>query len=578
MGQKAHRAQNPARSLRWNDRDPSTDRAVNDPNVPSARTGPMAGTLIIPGAAVTALGAIVSASLTNSTGTAIAVTVVGMSVTALACLTGQTRSDRAGGTSDKDALTGLLDRIGLLLHLERALASTGRTDNTTAVFFCDLDRFKVINDSMGHEVGDELLRAVGQRMVDVVRTSDQVARFGGDEFVVVCDGLIDPDIAGTIAGQILKAFEKPLDVAGGDLVVAPSIGIATSSPAHRRTAGELLRDSDAAMYRAKRSRSGYATFDDEQRRTVMARLDVERALRIGLDNGELSVYYQPIVTQSAHLSGLEALVRWNRPGAGVVSPDGFLGVAEEAGLMATIGEQVLREAAAQAALWNHQLGTNAVHMGVNVAEPQLVDAGFPARVETILNWAGLPPHQLMLEITEDLLLGHLDDSFRVLHELKELGVRLAIDDFGTGRSSLSYIKDLDMVDILKIDKSFVDEIATKQVDLQIIEAIARLAHAVGLRVIAEGVETPEQRERLSQLGIQEMQGFLFARPSTAHELEQLLGLSGPPVQPAELTTPPSPAPSEDQLRTPESAAAQGAVPPLPAAELVGQATPLPDRV
>ncbi len=429
--------------------------------------------------------------------------------------------------AQQDALTGLLNRIGLLEHLEDVLASSRRANTTTAVFFCDLDRFKVINDSMGHDVGDELLCAVGERIARVVRTSDQVARFGGDEFVVVCDGLMEPGIASTIASQILKAFEKPIPLSGGGLVVVPSIGIATSSDAHRRTASELLRDSDAAMYRAKRSRSGFAVFDDEQRRTVMARLDVERSLRDGLENGELTVYYQPIVNQESHLSGLEALVRWNRPGMGVVSPGGFLGVAEEAGLMASIGEYVLREACAQAALWSHRLGTaSSVHMGVNVAEPQLVDASFPARVEEVLKWAGLPAEQLMLEITEDLMLGHLDDSFRVLHEFKELGVRLAIDDFGTGRSSLSYIKQLDMVDILKIDKSFVDDIATRAVDLQIIEAIASLAHAVGLRVIAEGVETNDQRERLRALGIENMQGFLFARPSTASELERILGIPG----------------------------------------------------
>jgi len=542
---------------------------------------------ILLGAATTAVGAAATAFVTGEIAAAIAASVVGVAVTLLMSFIGWTNTKASTIGAQQDALTGLLNRIGLLEHLENVLASSRRANTTTAVFFCDLDRFKVINDSMGHDVGDELLCSVGERIARVVRTSDQVARFGGDEFVVVCDGLMEPGIASTIASQILKAFDKPIALSGGGLVVVPSIGIATSSEAHRRTASELLRDSDAAMYRAKRSRSGFAVFDDEQRRTVMARLDVERSLRDGLENGELTVYYQPIVNQESHLSGLEALVRWNRPGMGVVSPGGFLGVAEEAGLMASIGEYVLREACAQAALWSHRLGTaSSVHMGVNVAEPQLVDASFPARVEEILKWAGLPAEQLMLEITEDLMLGHLDDSFRVLHELKELGVRLAIDDFGTGRSSLSYIKQLDMVDILKIDKSFVDDIATRAVDLQIIEAIASLARAVGLRVIAEGVETNDQRERLRSLGIENMQGFLFARPSTATELERVLGIPSPDAAPsadeqsaaesaqqdriAQAVVMERP---EDQLWTPTqpSALASGIAEPAP------KATPLPQR-
>ena len=541
---------------------------------------------ILLGAAATAVGSAGTAFVTGDPTAAIAASVVGVAVTLLMSFIGWTNTKASTIGAQQDALTGLLNRIGLLEHLEDVLASSHRANTTTAVFFCDLDRFKVINDSMGHDVGDELLCAVGERIARVVRTTDQVARFGGDEFVVVCDGLMEPGIASTIASQILKAFEKPIPLSGGGLVVVPSIGIATSSESHRRTASELLRDSDAAMYRAKRSRSGFAVFDDEQRRTVMARLDVERSLREGLENGELTVYYQPIVNQQSHLSGLEALVRWNRPGMGVVSPGGFLGVAEEAGLMASIGEYVLREACAQAALWTHRLGTTpSVHMGVNVAEPQLVDASFPARVEEILKWAGLPGEQLMLEITEDLMLGHLDDSFRVLHELKELGVRLAIDDFGTGRSSLSYIKQLDMVDILKIDKSFVDDIATRAVDLQIIEAIARLADAVGLRVIAEGVETSDQRERLRFLGIEDMQGFLFARPSTAVELERILGIPGADGTHAEEQQPDDPTPAdrlakavvmekpEQQLWTPTPPAA-----PSPGtADPAKKSSPLPQR-
>ena len=423
-----------------------------------------------------------------------------------------------------DRLTGLLNREGVLRRLEMSITEADKHNTALGVLFLDLDRFKMVNDSMGHETGDVLLTLVGERIRDAVRNTDVVARFGGDEFVVICGGLIHEDSVVAVASQILTAFEQPLIIDGGEFVVTPSIGIATTTRGRSRTANDLLRDADAAMYRAKRTRSGYSVFDEAQRQDVMTRMQTERALRSALDSSALEVYYQPIVDANTRsLRELEALVRWDRPGEGLVSPASFLPVAEEAGLMAALGELVLREACAQSVLWNHgALAGGRVGIAVNVAERQLIDKNFPALVAQILHWSGLEPWQLTLEITEDLVIDHLDSSLSVLRDLKRLGVALAIDDFGTGRSSLSYVKRLDMVDGLKIDKSFVHDIGKGQVGHTIIEAIVSMAAALELTIVAEGVETEHQFQYLRDLGVTLMQGYLFQPPMAAHALEDLV--------------------------------------------------------
>lgn len=420
---------------------------------------------------------------------------------------------RAEHDANHDALTDLLNRNGLFQELEWSFERAKQSETILAVLFLDLDRFKVINDSMGHDAGDELLRIVAGRLQRAVRGTDVVARFGGDEFVVVCRDLLSEKSVLAVATQILKSFAQPVSLRGNAQVVSTSIGVAIARPGDVRAAQDLVRDADAAMYRAKKDRTGYAVFDEAQRRKVLDRLDVERDLVKALDEDQFMVYYQPIIdVQAKRLYGFEALVRWNHPTRGVISPGEFLAVAEETGMMARIGEVVLREACAQAAVWNH-LSPSAydIKMSVNVAEAQLLDSNFPYLVSEVLAWSGLPPEQLVLEIIEDVIVDHLD-GLSILRDIRGLGVNLAIDDFGTGQSSLSYVKQFDMVSTLKIDKSFVDDMNATSSNRAIIEAVVAMAKALNLRIVAEGVESEKQVRELLDFGVTLMQGYLFNEP------------------------------------------------------------------
>lgn len=423
---------------------------------------------------------------------------------------------RAEHDARHDQLTGLLNRSALFAELDGAFQKSQSADTTMGVLFLDLDRFKVINDSMGHEAGDELLRIVANRLRSSVRGSDVVARFGGDEFVVVCRDLMNEQSVIAVAESILRNFAEPVSLYGGAQVISTSIGVAIAKPDDSRRPEDLVRDADAAMYKAKKARSGYAVFDEEQRLLVIDRLDIERDLVRALDEGQFEVYYQPIVNvDDRRLYGFEALVRWNHPSRGLLGPGAFLGVAEETGMMAAIGELVLREACAQAAVWNHLSPEAAsVRMSVNVAEQQLLDATFPELIAEVIHWAGLPAEQLVLEIIEDVIVDNLE-GLNMLREIRKLGVGLAIDDFGTGQSSLGYVKQLDMVSILKIDKTFVDEMGNGQTDRAIIDAVVTMAKALDLRVIAEGVENEQQLKDLKDSGVSIMQGYLFNQPVTA---------------------------------------------------------------
>ncbi len=427
---------------------------------------------------------------------------------------------RASHEATHDPLTDLPNRNALFEELERSLEKAQKNDSVVGVLFLDLDRFKVINDSMGHEAGDEVLRIVAERLTSAVRGSDLVARFGGDEFVIVVRDLLNDKSVLAVAEQILKAFEKKVSLFGGSQRISTSIGVAIARPDENRRSEDLVRDADAAMYKAKRSRSGYALFDEVQRLQVIDRLDIERDLTNALDEEQFLVFYQPLVDVGARqLYGFEALVRWNHPTRGLIGPGEFLHVAEETGMMARIGEMVLREAAAQAAVWNH-LNPNArdVKMSVNIAEQQLIDANFPDLVGEVLKWSGLPASQLVLEITEDVIVDHLD-GLSVLNRIRDLGVSLAIDDFGTGQSSLSYVKQFDMVSTLKIDRVFVTEMSNGDSNRAIIEAIVAMARALDLRVVAEGVEDHDQVTALQEFGVQIMQGYLFNRPLPADGID-----------------------------------------------------------
>jgi diguanylate cyclase (GGDEF)-like protein len=415
-----------------------------------------------------------------------------------------------------DQLTGLYNRNALFTELEWSHRRAKEADTVLGVLFLDLDRFKVINDSMGHDAGDELLRIVATRIQSAVRGSDIVARFGGDEFVVVCRDLLSERSVLAVANQILKSFAQPVSLYGGAQVISTSIGVAIARPDDTRRPEDLVRDADAAMYKAKKSRSGFAVFDEAQRLQVIDRLDIERDLVKALDEEQLTVFYQPLVdVRNKRLYGFEALVRWNHPERGTLGPGQFLPVAEETGMMARIGELVLREACAQAAVWNH-LSTEAhdIKMSVNIAEQQLLDANFPMLVAEVLAWSGLPPEQLVLEIIEDVIVDHLD-GLSILRDIRALGVGLAIDDFGTGQSSLSYVKQFDMVSTLKIDKSFIDEMNSGTPNRAIIEAIVAMAKALGLAIVAEGVESNDQVRELTGLGVSLMQGYLFNKPVRA---------------------------------------------------------------
>ncbi len=425
-----------------------------------------------------------------------------------------------------DELTGLLARDELRARLDIALRSAHRHDRVVGVLFLDLDGFKAINDSMGHEAGDELLKGFGQRLRASVRSEDLVARFGGDEFVVVTLGLERESAVREVAENIRREFESPVEVPDGSILMTPSVGVAVGSRRNPVGPDDLLANADQAMYRAKRLRLGIEVFDDRQRREVLDRREVQQALVPALADGQFQVYYQPIVSASEETTvAVEGLVRWQHPVHGTLGPDRFLAVAEEAGLLARLGEVVMREAVAQTSVWNHLYGTERrTRVGVNLAERQLVDPTFADRVAEILAWAGVGAEQLDLEVGEELLLRRIDDSSRVLHRVAELGCRIVIDDFGITHGSFSRIRDLDIVRGVKIDRSIIAGLGKDNVSRAVVEATVSMAKALDIEVIAEGVETVHQRSMVIDLGIDLMQGFLFQQPVPAEEFERINGL------------------------------------------------------
>lgn len=422
-----------------------------------------------------------------------------------------------------DELTGLLARDELRARLEIALRSAYRHDRIVGVLFLDLDGFKAINDSMGHDAGDEVLRSFGERLRSTVRSEDLVGRWGGDEFVVVTLGLERESAVREVADNVLRAFEAPIDVADGAILMTPSIGVAIGSRVNPSDPDDLVHNADQAMYRAKKLRLGIGIYDEGQRREGLDRRAVEQALVPALADGQFHVYYQSIVSSSTgRVVGLEGLVRWQHPVHRVLGPDRFLAVAEEAGLLARLGEVVMREAVAQTSVWNHLYGADRMaRVSVNLAERQLVDPSFVDRVDEILRWAGVPASQLDLEVGEELLLRRVDDANRTLHRLSELGCRIVIDDFGIAHGAFSRIRDLDLVGAVKIDRSITSGLLSDNVSRAVVEATVSMARALDIDVIAEGVETNEQRRLIEDLGIDLMQGFLFHQPLPAAEFEAL---------------------------------------------------------
>jgi diguanylate cyclase (GGDEF)-like protein/PAS domain S-box-containing protein len=424
-----------------------------------------------------------------------------------------------------DAVTGLPNRILFEDRLTRVLATARRHHRSLAVLFLDLDNFKRVNDSLGHSVGDEVLRTVARRMAGCIRMEDTLARFGGDEFVVLMPEIHRPEDWSEVVDRISRALEEPLQTAGRQLVTSVSVGVAVGgSPHPEKDAQALLRDADLAMYAAKQRGPGHRElFEKRMYDTAVQRLDLIGDLHQALDRDEFRVHFQPIVRLDQQtISGLEALVRWDHPRHGLLSPAIFLPLAEETGLMVGIGRWVLREACRNLSRWQ-QLSPDGedLYVTVNLSTQEVHAPDLVADVNAVLEETGIPPHTLVLEITEGVLLSTDDVALTRLHELKALGLRLAVDDFGTGYSALSYLQQLP-VDILKIDKAFVDRLGGEEDQERLLNGIIKLAHDVNLATVAEGIETPEQAEALRRLHAELGQGFHFARPVSADQIDGLI--------------------------------------------------------
>ena len=422
-----------------------------------------------------------------------------------------------------DALTGLPNRALFMDRLGVALSHLERRPWPLAVMFVDVDRFKLINDSLGHQSGDELLRDLAQRLKDTMRASDTVARIAGDEFTILCQDLTDESEEVALAERLVAALREPFSVGGREIYVSASIGVAHARGGHA-DADALVAHADAAMYHAKaHGGSRFEVFHDGMRPQVAERLELEHALRLAIDRDELRLRYQTEVSlETGAVSGLEALVRWEHPQRGLLSPDQFIPTAEETGLIVPLGNWVLRESCRQMAAWTAQgvFGPE-VRIAVNVSALQLSDPATIGQVRAALADHGLRADQLCLEVTETALTDGAGQAVETLHELKQMGVQIAIDDFGTGFSSLARLKELPPVDLVKIDRSFVSGLGVCRHDGAIVSSVLNLADALGVPVVAEGVETTDQASRLRGLGCALAQGYLFSRPVTAEEVTAL---------------------------------------------------------
>jgi len=410
-----------------------------------------------------------------------------------------------------DPLTGLPNRVLFVDRLQRALTESDHEAHL-AVLFLDIDHFKVVNDSLGHPAGDRLLVALADRLRATMRPSDTVARFGGDEFTVLCSGVHDETTAQQLARRLSDAVAKPFALAEGEVFITASVGIALSGT-ELETSETLLRNADAAMYRAKdQGRARSELFRTDAHDQAVRHLRTGNELHRALERAELRMHYQPIVSlETGRISGFEALLRWQHPKRGLVGPDEFVGLAEETGLVVPIGSWALEESCRQAEYW-HSHGSD-VTISVNLSPRQLAEPGLPADVARALQATRVQPGLVWLEITETALMRDAESAVRALGALRSLGVHLAVDDFGTGYSSMTYLKRFP-VEALKIDRTFVDGLGREPEDSAICTAVVSLAHALGLRAIAEGVETPEQLAELRTLGCELAQGYLFGRPAS----------------------------------------------------------------
>ena len=428
----------------------------------------------------------------------------------------------------QDSLTGMPNRALFQDRLDHALARNQRDGGRITLLLIDLDDFKLVNDSLGHTAGDQLIATAAQRLHRQVRPADTLARLGGDEFAVLVEDVTDLE-AEDLAARLLAALRQPLRLGTRDVTCTASVGVATLKAGDDPDSGELLRNADLAMYAAKAAgRDRFAIFDPTMYTDILREADERAEVERALANKEFLVYYQPIVDlPSSKLIGLEALVRWEHPTRGLLGPNSFIPLAEATGLIVPLGRWVLDEACRQLATWMAGFpSARALRMSVNLSARQFQHEGLVEEVRTIIETTGVDPAQIVLEITESLLMQDTDATVQTLQRLKDLGLRLAIDDFGTGYSSLSYLKRFP-VDILKIDRSFVDGITTQPEDATLAEAVVQLGRALRLQTVAEGIETQEQWSTLQDLGCDLGQGYLFARPTDADEISTILGKAPP---------------------------------------------------
>jgi diguanylate cyclase (GGDEF)-like protein/PAS domain S-box-containing protein len=416
-----------------------------------------------------------------------------------------------------DVLTGLINRFSLKSRLDQALAAARRDGTRVALLFIDLDRFKVINDTLGHHIGDVLLIEVAKRLQEAVRDSDVVARLGGDEFVVMLAGIEHSGSVAMIAEKLVLGVGDPYMIDGHDLYTTPSIGIAIF-PTDGDSGETLMKNADAAMYHAKTAgRNNFQFFDEKMNNAALERLKIEHSLRQALSRDEFRLHFQPIIEMSSgRVAAVEALVRWQHPEKGLLPPGKFIAIAEETGLIQPLGEWVFWAACRQLADFR-DAGLSGIKMGVNISAIQMRNGNLPMLAKGAIEAFSLNPEDLVFEITESVAMQHPDETVRILDILHTMGIQLAIDDFGTGYSSLSYLR-MFPIDHLKLDRSFVEEIGQSADGTVICDATIGLAHNLRLKLVAEGVETEEQLDYLRQQGCDLVQGYLFSRPVPADEV------------------------------------------------------------
>ena len=436
----------------------------------------------------------------------------------------QRSEDRIAHMARHDALTDLPNRVLLLEQLNHEIKRVKRGE-CLAVLCLDLDQFKSVNDALGHHIGDELLKLVGERLRGCTRELDIVARMGGDEFAIIMTQMAQAADAATLSKRIRDSVIKPYQVEGHQIVTDISIGISVA-PMDAVESNELLRNADMAMYDAKADGRGtFRFFEPEMNTRMKVRRELEMDLRKALATEQFELHYQPLVVlETNEVTAFEALLRWHHPSRGLVSPADFIPIAEETGLIVPLGEWVLKAACNEAVNWPEH-----IKVAVNLSPAQLNSRNLVSMVSSALNESGMNPHKLQLEITETVLLQNTFTTLATLHELRKMGVQIALDDFGTGYSSLSYLRSFPF-DKIKIDRSFIQDLSNGAEPLAIVNAVAGLAKCLNMTSTAEGVETQQQMEVLQSIGCTEMQGYLYSRPVPARELFRLLATTGEPAR------------------------------------------------